>query len=256
VRFGELLMLRQAGQAISFITPGPQFGGEPLQIYWLWKRYKPPIHRLLLALGLDRFYELWINFAVLLLSVCLLLATTGTDIVNWQKLSLLLLLILIALSLLGWVILKQPKQIMVWMERLGNYWQHHPRLQKIDMQWQGFASELTGVFSEQKPSLLWAFSLSVAGWIGLLSELWLLLSFFNLNINVHAFLLILTAMRLAFLLPLPGGLGSLEAAMFWAFNLLSLPASAAVGLLALMRVRDALTLLVGLCCARGLHIKD
>ena len=55
VRFGELLMMRQAGQAVSFITPGPQFGGEPLQVFWLWQR-KLPIHSALLAVGLDRFY--------------------------------------------------------------------------------------------------------------------------------------------------------------------------------------------------------
>ena len=33
----NLLLLRQAGQSISYITPGPQFGGEPVQIFLLWK---------------------------------------------------------------------------------------------------------------------------------------------------------------------------------------------------------------------------
>src|SRR6056300_1117326 len=37
LRFLDLACLRQAGQSVSFITQGPQFGGEPLQIYCLWK---------------------------------------------------------------------------------------------------------------------------------------------------------------------------------------------------------------------------
>ena len=41
VSLGELLLIRQAGQAVRFITPGPQFGGEPLQIFWMWRRGRP-----------------------------------------------------------------------------------------------------------------------------------------------------------------------------------------------------------------------
>ncbi len=42
LKFIHLLCLRQAGQSVSFITPGPQFGGEPLQIYLLWKKFHIP----------------------------------------------------------------------------------------------------------------------------------------------------------------------------------------------------------------------
>src|SRR5687768_10430210 len=55
IKLLKLLAIRQAGQAVSFITPGPQFGGEPLQVYWLY-RYGMPLRKALLALGLDRFF--------------------------------------------------------------------------------------------------------------------------------------------------------------------------------------------------------
>ncbi len=255
VRFGELLMIRQAGQTVSFITPGPQFGGEPLQIYWLCKRNRLPIHGALLALGLDRFYELWINFTVLLLSVLLLLASSGTAVVDWQNISLVLLLILLTLSLFGWLILKQPDRVSGWLKRVTGYWQHHPRLQQIETHWQRLGSDVKFVMAEQKPALSRAFVLSIAGWTGLIVELWLLLSFFDLELDGYAFLVILVAMRLAFLLPLPGGLGTLEAAMFWAFGYLSLSSAAAMGLIALMRLRDALVLMAGLWCLRVLHLQ-
>jgi uncharacterized membrane protein YbhN (UPF0104 family) len=65
--------------------------------------------------------------------------------------------------------------------------------------------------------------------------------------------LILVAMRLALLLPLPGGVGTLEASVLWSFQTLDLPASAAIGVIALMRLRDALVLLAGLLCLRSVQ---
>jgi hypothetical protein len=256
VRFTELLMMRQAGQAVSFITPGPQFGGEPLQVYWLWKRNQLPIHSALLAVGLDRFYELWINFGVLLLSGLLLMASTETVDVNWQKISLILLVMLLTLSMFGWLILKQPERILGWFKQVTHYWQHHPRLQNIETHWQRLDSDLSYVMAKHKPALLRALILSIIGWIGLMGELWLLLSFFDLALDVYAFLVILVSMRLSFLLPLPGGIGTLEAALFWAFHYLGLPMMAVMGVIALMRLRDAVVLMAGLWCLRVLYSRE
>ena len=255
VRFGELLMMRQAGQAVSFMTPGPQFGGEPLQVFWLWQR-KLPIHSALLAVGLDRFYELWINFSLLLLGVFLLLASPAADIVDWRKIAVVLLLVLLMLSLLGGLLLKQPERVLDWLKRVTGHWQHHPRLQQIQAHRQRLGRDLRRVMAEQKPALLRAFILSLCGWAGLIGELWLLLGFFDLTLDFSAFLCILVSMRLAFLLPLPGGIGTLEAALFLAFQYLGLPTAAAIGVIALMRLRDAVVLMAGLCCLRVLHARE
>ncbi|PPD49362.1 MAG: TIGR00374 family protein [Methylobacter sp.] len=255
VGFGELLRIRQAGQAVNFITPGPQFGGEPLQIFWLYKRNQLPIHKALLAVGLDRFYELWVNFSILLLAVLLLLIFPTVAGVNWQKISFLLALLLLMMSMLGWLLVKQPERVLRWITRVARRWQHHPRLEHIKTHWQQLGSDLNWAIQKQKSALFLAFILSLAGWIGLIGELWLLLSFFDLAFDFSAFLVILVSMRLAFLLPLPGGIGTLEAALFWAFQYLNLPAEAAIGLIALMRLRDVLVLMAGVWCLRLLHFR-
>jgi len=256
VKFNELLMIRQAGQAISFITPGPQFGGEPLQIYWLWKRNHWPIHSALLAVGVDRFYELWINFGVLLLSLILLMTTSITSPtapINWQVMFLGLLLTLLALSLLGGLILKQPDRVLAWIKRITHYWQDHPRLLHIETHWQRLNSDLKSLMSTHRAELAKAFFWSLIGWIGLIGELWLILSFFDLELTLSSFMLILVAMRLAFLLPLPGGIGTLEASLFWVFQILGLPLTLAISVMTLMRLRDAITLVIGLYCVRALR---
>lgn len=261
----KLLLIRQAGQAVSFITPGPQFGGEPLQIYWLYK-YGLPLRAALLSLGLDRFFELWVNFSVLLLAVLLLLAGVGDtlqydtfqyDIIkynaigDWQTALLPLLIFLGLMFLLAWILLKQPQWINNRLERIAARWQHNHRLNNINQHWQSLSDDLRTALRTQKIRFSLALLLSLLGWVGLLSELYLILRLVGIEADVHSFLIILVAMRMALLLPMPGGVGTLEASVLWSFHTLGLPASAALGLIALMRVRDAIVLLVGLACLRA-----
>lgn len=251
----KLLLIRQAGQAVSFITPGPQFGGEPLQIYWLYK-YGLPLRTALLSLGLDRFFELWVNFSVLLLAVLLLLAGVG-DIIkynaigDWQTALLPLLIFLGLMFLLAWVLVKQPQWINNRLERIAARWQHNHRLNNINQHWQSLGDDLRTALRTQKTRFSLALLLSLLGWVGLLSELYLILRLVGIEADVHSFLIILVAMRMALLLPMPGGVGTLEASVLWSFHTLGLPASAALGLIALMRVRDAIVLLIGLACLRA-----
>ena len=262
IPFRHLLLLRQAGQAISFITPGPQFGGEPLQIYWLWKRQHWPIHSALLGLGVDRFYELWVNFGVLLISVVLLMIPSinslppATLALNGPAVFFALLLLLLSLSLLGGVILKHPDRVLGWLKRATHYWQHHPCLINLETHWHGLSSDLKQLMTAHKLALVSAFMWSLLGWVGLIGELGLILSFFDLGLTASQFMMIFMAMRLAFLLPLPGGIGTLEASLFWVFQNLDLPMTAVMSVIALMRLRDVLTLLIGLGCVRGLRVGD
>jgi uncharacterized protein (TIRG00374 family) len=253
VTFLQLLLIRQAGQTVSFITPGPQFGGEPLQIYWLYKRCAIAIHSAVLALGMDRFFELWINFSVLLLGVALLLLSpvqTGADL---PQIMMALFGMMAVLTVLGWLALRKPRWVSGRLERLSQRWLQSPRLRQLDDHWQALGSDLQKVFNTRKPGLLWALALSVLGWIVIFAEMALVLAFLDIEVDVAGFVLIMVAMRLALLLPLPGGIGTLEASVLWSFQSLGLPASAAVGVIALMRLRDAMVLLAGLLCLRAVQ---
>lgn len=246
VGFVPLLLIRQAGQLVSFITPGPQFGGEPLQIYWLWKNYRLAGHAALLTVGLDRFFELWINFAVLLFAVLLLLAITAIDTHTWQLVALILTVLILSLSILGWVLITHPHIISSGLQRLARRWQHHALLGTLDTQWGLISSNLLAMTTQHKPALLLAFMLSLLGWAGMLAEIWLLLTFFDPAPDFAGFIVLFVAIRIAFLLPLPGGIGTLEAAVLWACQGLGLPGTAALGLIVLMRLRDAVILSGGL----------
>lgn len=254
ISFTSLLLVRQAGQLISFVTPGPQFGGEPIQIYWLWKNYRLPGHSALLVVGLDRFFELWINFAVLLFAVTLLMLTTATDRNTWQIVAGVLTVIILILSAIGWFLVSHSDRLTQLFQRIASRWQQHPVLGKLDSKWSELGNMLTQLTTQHKPELLLALILSLIAWVGMLGEIWLMLTFFDSTPEFTGFIALFVAIRLAFLMPLPGGVGTLEAAVYWACKGLQLPATVALGLIVLMRIRDALFLTGGFFALRYLNL--
>ena len=252
-RFLQLLRIRQAGQVISFVTPGPQFGGEPLQVYWLWRRYSVSGHAAFLAVGLDRFYELWINFAILLLAVLALLTSRSATFVDWHIIALILLGLILSMAMFGWIMLQQPLRIRDWIKRLTSRWHDHERLRGLDMQLSQLNELLQQVYTKRRPALSAALGLSLLAWVGMIAEFWLLLRFAGVPVDMATFVFLFTVVRLAFLLPLPGGVGSVEAGLFWAFQALALPLPAAAGLIVLMRLRDVVILLAGAAVLPGLQ---
>ncbi|MDX2496229.1 MAG: lysylphosphatidylglycerol synthase transmembrane domain-containing protein, partial [Desulfuromusa sp.] len=203
-----------------------------------------------------RFFELWINFAVLLLGIVILMLTPALGLTDWPALAMALALIILILSWSGWFLISHQEKVSLWINKLAQRWQHNPQLSRIDNHWDDLGARLRRLIRSEKPSLTMALFLSLLGWAGMIFEVWLLLRFFDIEPGFTALVLLVVAMRLAFLLPLPGGVGTLEAAIFWAFTGLSLPMTGAVAVIAMMRLRDTVVLLVGLFALRRIQQVD
>ncbi|MDG2090052.1 MAG: lysylphosphatidylglycerol synthase transmembrane domain-containing protein [Gammaproteobacteria bacterium] len=249
----NLLLLRQAGQSISFITPGPQFGGEPLQIFLLWKKYFISPGDSVLAVAADRAFELWTNFAVLLIGI-IILFFTQTELANWVSIATLVSSLILILSLSIWFLINQSEKIETNINKLVQKWLVSKRLSEINFHSNNFTASLKTLLTN-KVALIFALLLSISGWFLTFFELYLVLNFFSINLDLSQFVLLMVAMRLAFLLPLPGGIGTLEASVIWSFSALALPVSSAAALLALLRFRDILVLVAGFICLRLLQSK-
>ena len=245
ISFLQIFAVRQAGQLISFVTPGPQFGGEPLQVYWLWKRYSVAGPAAVMAVGLDRFFEFWVNFGVLLIAVLTLLASATAVEVQWLTIAASLVGLMLAMGVAAWVLLQQPASIRGFVRRLTAPWQQHPRLIKLGTHWSELSDLLKGIVARHRAALSLALLVSILGWVGMLAEFWFLLYLVDAPRDLASFVFLFTVVRLAFLLPLPGGIGSLEAALFWAFQSMEFDLATAVGLIVLMRLRDVMVLLSG-----------
>lgn len=259
----SLFRLRQAGSTVSFLTPGPHFGGEPLQLYWLHRYYGTPMHRAVATLGLDRFVETGTNLAVLLAGVLVLLGTTLLPVQEWLLVTAILSGVLCVMLLAAALVVRHPD----WLARRCSPLVERLRAAVAGMRgdrivgsrdeavpptgrrgWQALVTLLRDALSGQRPKLWLALSLSLAGWVALLIELAMLLGFLGLVVSPTDIVLMMLGMRLAMLLPVPGGIGTIEASLLWSFQYLGFPASAAIGLIALIRLRDSLVLLIGAGC--------
>lgn len=240
-----LFQLRQAGSAVSFLTPGPHFGGEPLQLYWLCRRCGLSLHRAVALLGLDRFMETGTNIAVLLAGVLMLLGTAILPVHEWLQVIATLAGVLGAMLLAAGLIVRHPDWLARRFRPLAQRWRTNP---SDKSGWQALVELMQNAFAMQRSRLWWALLLSLLGWGALLAELALLLHLLGLTPTPTQVVLIMVGMRLAMLLPVPGGIGTIEASLLWSFLYLGLPVSAAIGLIALVRLRDGLVLLIGLGC--------
>ncbi|MCB1671204.1 MAG: lysylphosphatidylglycerol synthase transmembrane domain-containing protein [Gammaproteobacteria bacterium] len=249
---GFLFRLRQSASLISFVTPGPHFGGEPLQLYWLHKYRQLPLHRAIAVLGVDRFLETFINMAVLLAGVLTLFGTAILPIATWLQVATILMTVLLLMLVIVSVIVKHPAWLSLRLRKMGQRWRSDQQSDQ-NQGWQALVTLLRKSFSQQKPRLALAVGLALAGWGALLLELTLLLRFLDLAPTLTGVVLIMVGMRLAMLLPMPGGIGTIEASLLWSFAYLNLPLSAAAGLIVLTRLRDVVVLLIGLLCLAGLR---
>jgi uncharacterized membrane protein YbhN (UPF0104 family) len=95
-----------------------------------------------------------------------------------------------------------------------------------------------GLLREQPAMLAGMLAISALVWVVSIAEFTLLLRFLGAPVNLLQSMAILCAARLAFLLPIPGGLGVLEASLFLAVQAAGF--DPAIGLAAglLIRARD------------------
>jgi uncharacterized protein (TIRG00374 family) len=249
VKIVQLFSYRLAGYAVSYLTPGPQFGGEPLQLYLAKKD-----SNLGLAVGsasilLDKTFELLGNFAFLGIALLATLPLGWLADSSWRPALLLtsLLIVLPAAYLaavffgnrpLSWCLGHLPAALR------GRSW-----FVRVDTLVQSGETKIVAACRRRGRVLLQILLFFILVWTVSLAEMHLALHFFGIPARLDQTLLILGGAKFAFLLPFPGGLGALELTYVGIFELLDYEAEAGMSLVLYMRARDLLFALAGLLVA-------
>jgi glycosyltransferase 2 family protein len=253
----SLVAYRLAGSAVSYFTPGPQFGGEPLQVHLLHRRQSVPLTTAVSVVFFDRLVDLLANFTFLMIGCAVIILSNLAA--GWFNGAIWAASFgLFAFPLLHLGALRQGRQPASWLiawfaGRLTSWFLNRlpaggliAFLQK--------ASEITGqsenqiaVLLRERPAvLLRMVGLSALVWSGMIFEYWLCLHFTGITANPVETLSALTAARLAFLLPFPAGLGALEASQSLAAQVLGWGAASGIALSLIIRARDITLALLGL----------
>lgn len=255
IPFLPLLSYRLAAFAVSYITPGPHFGGEPLQVLLVERNHGVPRPNAIAAMTLDKLLEVIVSFTFLTVGVL--------AVVRWRLLpeangmQAAVLLGGIACLPVGYLLAtssgRYPLSTIVYQVVRLPFTRRHPswemRLKQAVTTLRTAEHQAGCVYHDAPGMLLLAILVSLLGWLLLLAEYWLMVSFLGIRLTVPQLVTAITAAHVANLLLLPAGLGALETSQVVAFRLLGL--DPAVGLSAglLIRGRDLFLAAMGLAFA-------
>jgi uncharacterized protein (TIRG00374 family) len=241
-----LCAYRTAANAISYLTPGPHFGGEPLSIYLLKHRQETSLPVASTSVVVDRLLELLASFVVLTLSLGILAFTETHLFTESQG----LFVVIAVLVLFTWILSalftgRRPFSRTVFLlKRFGLLipWTNGTLMENI-VQGEAMAESL---FRGHRQQFLFANLLSLAHWLGVFAEFWILSAFLGFPLSLWHLTAVVVVARLAFFTPLPAGIGVLESALPWVTAALGLGSSLGLSLCLIIRFRDLLFTLVGI----------
>ncbi len=250
-----LVLVRIAVFGVSYFTLGPQVGGEPLQVMYLQRKYGMTYTRATSTVLMDKLLEFLANFFLLVFGLAAvlqagILSTNGSrplvSLTGVAALAALLAWPPIHITLMIRGIYPIGTALRAASSRFGN-----PK-------WVRFliASErMAGIFCQRYPrALLMAVGASILAGAGMVSEYALIASFLGIDLHGWQTFAAWTTSWLAFLVPLPGGLGALEAGQVFTLGAFEVSAALAIGVVLLIRARDLLIGGLGLVFAsRGIQ---
>lgn len=249
--FLTLLSFRLAGFGVSYFTPGPQLGGEPVQVHLLHSKQGVALHAAASSVFLDRMVDLMVNFTFLALGMTTIVlfgfGSAGLEDTPWGLTAGLIVFPLAHLCALGmdrrplsWIISKVTRLLARLAVPLGRI-----VTRAVEIIYR--SEDEIVVLLRQRP-LVFARLILLAGitWSVMVFEFWLCLNFLGVSAGLVETVVAMTAARVAFLMPLPAGLGALEASLMLAARIMGWDPAAGIALSLVIRARDLLLAVAGL----------
>ena len=248
----DLFWYRLAGYAVSYFTPGPQFGGEPVQVLLLEKQNKLPRPAAIAGVALDKSIELAVSFVLILLGSLLLLQRQMLPTIEPERFIWLLVLPLIALILYGAALARGKLLITNFLTRI--------KLHKVSIAVSSSEAQIAGFliqgWREQPRRLLLIWGISVLAYLVLVIEYGVLIRLLGHPILPVTMLMLYTTFRLSLFFPAPAGLGAVEAVHVFVFSAFGLGAPLAITVSLIIRIRDVTLGLLGLANAGKIARQD
>ena len=243
VSFLPLLAARVAVFGVSYFTLGPQVGGEPLQVLYLQRNYGMTYTRATSTVVMDKLLEFLANFFLLGFGLTAILqagifSASGNGSI---------------LSLVGLVLLLLFPPVHILLMYRGIY-PVSALLRKFSnnkfVRFVAASERMAGTFCRRHlVSLVSAIFVSVLAALGMVIEFFCITLFLGIDLSFWQTIAAWTAGWLAFLVPVPGGLGALEASQVFALGAFDISAVSAIGVTLLIRARDLLIGGIGLLIA-------
>ncbi len=249
VSFARLVPYRLAGIGLSYFTPGPQIGGEPFQAYLLKGKEEIPGSTAVASVVLDKLFETLTKFGFISLGAFAILhLQLFPQSVHSSTLIIAGLLILLPGGIFI-ALIKKKLPFNFFLRKLPESVRKKTLVSRIVYLIAESESRMSEFFTSSPNAFIVINSISLLGWITLLFEFWLSLFFLGANFNFWEILSALTVARVAFLLPIPAGLGALEASQVLILSALGETAALGLAVSLVIRARDVLYGALGILTA-------
>lgn len=241
----RVLSYRLTSFGVSYFTPGPQFGGEPAQVALLTRNHAVRTVSAVSSVYLDKLLELMVNLLVIVGGMFFALSSDlGNTVLNQNDWIPVLGLGLIPVAHL--VALRTKNYPLRWLtEQSGLHQSKRLWIRNLGNLAIGAEHQIAASLERNPKSLLLAILVSFLSWMGMILEYFLAVRFLGLPLSNAQIMFAFVLSRFAFLAPMPGGLGILEASQVFAMQAMGLPATLGLALSLWMRARDVLIGLAG-----------
>lgn len=243
ISYNKLFAYRLVGYSVSYLTPTAHVGGEPIRAYLL-KREDVPINTAFSTILIDKSVEIMVNVAFFFIGVLIFIATVSVP-ANVKVLLIVGSLVLVLLMVLFVLGILDKRSMFV---RIFRFFRLHKvkRLQPVEKNLAQIEKQIEN-FYRTKPDyfvamvffiiLLWA--------LMFLEYRFALLIFGHFATPIQVFL-ILTGVGLAYAVPIPAAMGTLELGQLSAAKVLDLNSATGIALAFIIRIRDLLWTAIGL----------
>jgi uncharacterized protein (TIRG00374 family) len=248
ISYFPLLAVRLAVFGISYFTLGPQVGGEPLQVLYLQRKYDMTYTRATSTVVLDKLIEFLANSVLLSVGLTAVLQAgivfTNESLAFFSLGGLVFLLLWPPIHIL--LLYRGKYPVSAVLRRISN---------NRAVRFIAASERMVATFCRRHlSSLISSILFSLLAAIGMVFEFFCITSFLGIHLSFWQTTAAWTAGWLSFLLPLPGGLGALEASQVFVLGAYGISAASAIGVTLLIRARDLLIGGLGLLIAgRGVR---
>lgn len=234
----RLTKYRVAGQAISFFTPTARMGGEGVKTRLMSKRESLPYSKSISSVALDNSIDLTTSGFFFLIGAIIVILTIKTGIATKIFLSTLVILFIAVLAVLNYRLFKGKTMIYGLATKIGLF--KIKRINKLKKEFKKFDEYMHDFYKKDRKYFFYTIGLSFLTWILMFLEYYIAGRMLGINFSIWMIFLIVTLVGIAYLLPIPMALGTLEAGQISAFAILSLSTAAAVGMSFIIRAKDML----------------
>ena len=243
VTFRSINDYRMIGLAVSFLTPTAKLGGEPLRALVLSEKEHIDFDETMSSVVIDKTIDFTMSGLFFLIGIVFLFNSFGFyGRFRWLY---VVGLVLVGLILLFYSRVLRGKRFITpslrWVGLDFRSWSR-PFFLRVE----NIERVVIDFYETDKKAFLIATFISGLSWIVMFFEYYFAARIVGVTLGVFETFLVFTVVGLAFLVPIPMALGSLEAGQVGVFRLLGLSGSAGLGLSLVVRLKDLFLTAYGL----------